>query len=219
VTRAEGPFRAVVFDMDGVLADTEPLHFEAAREVLAAEGRDYTWEMNRRFFGRTSRYVFETLAAEMALPRAVAEYLAVYDATVTRRLRAPLRPSEGLAELLDALAARGVPAALASSSQLGWIEETLASLGLTGRFAPVVAGDMVREGKPSPEIYLLAAERLGLPAAACVAIEDSPAGLTAARAAGMHAVGLATPYFERGQLAAAHDVIETLRAFPLALVG
>ena len=214
-----GAVRAVVFDMDGVLADTEPLHYQAAREVLAGEGRAYGWETNRRFFGRTTAHVFQTLARELALPRPLEAYLEAYDQAVRRRLREPLAPCEGLGELLQALAARGLPAALASSSQRTWIDDTLSALGLTGRFAPVVAGDMVREGKPAPEIYLLCAERLGVPPATCVAVEDSPSGLAAARAAGMHAIGLVTRYFQPAQLADAHRLIVSLRDFPVDLLG
>jgi HAD superfamily hydrolase (TIGR01509 family) len=205
--------------MDGVLADTEPLHFEAAREVLAAAGREYTWEENREFFGRTTRYVFETLAPRLGLPGAIDDYIATYDAAVRRRLAAPLAPQDGLLWLLGELAARGCPIALASSSQTSWIEATLRSLGLGGRFAPVVAGDMVSQGKPSPEIYRLCCGRLGLAPEACAAIEDSPSGLASARAAGLHAVGLVTPYFERAQLASAHHLIESLRDFPLELLA
>jgi HAD superfamily hydrolase (TIGR01509 family) len=210
--------RAVVFDMDGVLADTEPLHFEAAREVMTTAGRDYTWETNREFFGRTTRHVFETLVPRLALPRPIDDYIREYDEAVRRRLDQPLAASDGLAWLLEELAALACPMALASSSQTSWIEATLRALGLSGRFAPVVAGDMVRQGKPSPEIFLLAAARLDLPPEACLAVEDSPAGLESARTAGMHAVGLVTPYFERAQLARAHRLIDSLRAFPLELV-
>jgi HAD superfamily hydrolase (TIGR01509 family) len=206
----------VIFDMDGVLADTEPLHFEAAREVLSAAGREYTWEENREFFGRTTRYVFETLVPRLSLPGAIDDYIGEYDEAVRRRLAAPLAPLDGLTWLLGELAARGCPVALASSSQMSWIEATLGSLGLRGRFAPMVAGDMVSQGKPSPEIYLSCCQRLGLPPEDCAAIEDSPSGLTSARAAGLRAVGLLTPYFERAQLAPAHHLIASLRDFPLS---
>ena len=76
------PVRAVVFDMDGILADTEPLHFEAAREVFTAAGVDYTWEMNHEFFGRTTAAVFEAMQARQRLPGTVATHIAAYDAAV-----------------------------------------------------------------------------------------------------------------------------------------
>jgi HAD superfamily hydrolase (TIGR01509 family) len=214
--RAAGAtMKAVVFDMDGVLADTEPLHYEAAREVLVACGREYTWSMNREFFGRTTRDLFETLSARLELARPIDEYIAEYDAAVLRRLARPLPASDGLDWLLGELAAHGCPVALASSSQRGWIAATLSSLGLSGRFDPIVSGDEVERSKPDPEIFLLAAERLGLAPTDCVVVEDSPAGLEAARAAEMHVIALTSPYFTREQLGAAHQLIGSLREFPL----
>jgi HAD superfamily hydrolase (TIGR01509 family) len=103
-------------------------------------------------------------------------------------------PAPGARELLDGLKARGLPLAVASSSRLRWVVTCLAVLGIRRYFDALVCGSMAGPNKPDPAIYLLAARRLGVPAAHCFAVEDSPHGVTAAVAAGMLTVVVETPY-------------------------
>ena len=210
--------RAIVFDMDGVLADTEPVHFAAAKEVLGAAGHTYTWEQNHEFFGRTTRDMFLTLDKRLGLGTSVEALMGGYHQAVLRRLEAgPLVAAPGVTGLLDALHGRNLAVALASSSHREWVNATLGALGLKERFHVIVSGDQVRIGKPDPEIYLLTAARLGIAPERCIAIEDSPAGLLAAKRASMYAIGVRTPYFDPSALPA-DEQIASLDDFPFSLI-
>jgi HAD superfamily hydrolase (TIGR01509 family) len=187
-------FKAIVFDMDGVLLDSEPLHFEALSSVLLAEGVEFSQEENEAFIGTTVEYTFGALIARHHLRRALSEYIELYDTAVLRILEVPRPPADGVLGVLSAAEDLGMRVALASSSRRGWIEATLRSIGLSDAFEVLVSGDDVRHGKPDPEIYLLAAARLDLSPADCLVIEDAPNGVLSAHRAGMTVIGVRTPY-------------------------
>lgn len=187
-------FEAVIFDMDGVLIDSEPLHFAVLTEVLAAVGHTLTRAENEEFIGTTTEAMFSTLIARHALPGTVRDYETRYDVGVLRVLQEPHAPAPGVTALVERLRERGVRLAVASSSRKLWVEATLRALGLTDTFGVVIAGDDVEHGKPDPAIYLLAARRLGVAPDRCLAIEDSPNGVQSARAAGMRVLGIRTEY-------------------------
>ena len=210
--------RAVIFDMDGVLLDSEPMHFDCARRLFAEDGLDYTHEINSEFIGYTATHVMDVLIARYKLPRSSAQYMEAYDRAIIERMRRHGEPSDGVGWLLDELARRGVAIGLASNSSASWVAATLGGLGLADRFGAAVAGDMVARGKPAPDVYLEAARRLGVAPGRCVAIEDSGTGLTAALAAGMTALALQTPHVEPARLAHAHRILQSLREFPLELL-
>lgn len=210
--------RAVIFDMDGTLVDTEPVHFDVARRVLAADGFDYTEEMNREFIGSTTAGVMELLVARHRLPRSAAAYITDYERLVVLVLAEPREPAPGARELIRALKARGARIGLASNSHAPAIAATLAGAGLAGEFETTVGGDAVPRSKPAPDVYLEAARRLGIEPAECAAIEDSPAGVAAARAAGMRVFALVTPHVDPARLTDAHGLLGGLGEFPLDLI-
>lgn len=176
--------------MDGTLVDTEPLWMETELEMAAAVGGTWTHEDAMRLVGNelivSGRILKETLGLSQS-PEEVVEML--LDGVVARvRRSVPWRP--GARELLAALRAAGVPCALVTMSYQRFVDPILAALpGET--FAAVVTGDQVSRGKPDPEAYLTAAERLGVAIGDCVAIEDSPTGVASAMASG--AATLAVP--------------------------
>src|SRR6266849_5881117 len=187
-------FEAVIFDMDGVLIDSEPLHFAVLFELLERAGHTLTRPENEQFIGTTSEAMFSTLIARHGLSGTVAGYIARYDEMVMHVLQQPHAPAPGVTALIERLRELGKRLAVASSSRRGWVEATIRSLGLADAFDVVVTGDDVEHGKPDPAIYLLTAQRLSVVPERCVAIEDSPNGVQSARSAGTTVLGVRTEY-------------------------
>jgi HAD superfamily hydrolase (TIGR01509 family) len=177
--------QAVIFDMDGVLVDSEPFGFEAMRRVMARHGLPYGEEENAEFLGRTTLDSCRILRARHRLPES-GETLADWyvEGMLEQIARGPI-PMVGVPEVLRGVRAAGYRMALASSAELPVIDANLAALSLRPLFEAVVSGTQVPRGKPAPDVFLAAAERLGVPAAACLVVEDSRNGLLAAKAAGM----------------------------------
>jgi HAD superfamily hydrolase (TIGR01509 family) len=193
-----------------VLIDSEPLHFDVLNSVLARDGHRLSPHENEEFIGTTSEKMFSMLIERWALPCSVAHYIALYDEALLAVLALPRPPAPGVAALIDHLRSQGVRLAVASSSRRSWITATLTSLGLSEAFDAVVSGDDVERGKPDPAIYLLAAQRVGVPSRCCLAIEDSPNGVQSARAAGMAVLGVRTPYTAHLQLEGALKTVDSL---------
>ncbi len=188
------PFEAVIFDMDGVLIDSEPLHFAVLSDLLARAGHTLTRAENEQFIGTTSEAMFSTLIARHGLAGTVGGYIARYDDMLLHVLQEPHDPAPGVTALMARLRELGKRLAIASSSRRAWVDATVQSLGLAGAFDAEVTGDDVEHGKPDPAIYLLTAQRLGVTPDRCVAIEDSPNGVQSARLAGMTVIGVRTEY-------------------------
>jgi len=176
---------AVIFDMDGVLVDSEPFGFEALRRVMARYGLPYGEEENAEFLGRTTLDSCQILRERHRLPEA-AETLADWyvEGMLEQIARGPI-PMAGVPEVLRRIRAAGYRMALASSAEVRVIDANLTALGLRPLFDAVVSGTQVARGKPAPDVFLAAAERLGAPPATCLVVEDSRNGLLAAKAAGM----------------------------------
>jgi beta-phosphoglucomutase-like phosphatase (HAD superfamily) len=175
----------VVFDCDGTLVDSEPLAGEAWRRVLAPYGYAVTDEDLAACVGRSYAHTHAYLAARAPLPDAATVW-PVMSGHLFELIDSELRPFEDALTAVEALRARGVPVAVASSSVRERLDRTLARAGL--RFEISIAGDEVEHGKPAPDMFLLAAERLGVER--CVVIEDSPPGIAAGIAAGMPTLGV-----------------------------
>ena len=177
--------QAVIFDMDGVLVDSEPFGFEALRRVMARYGLPYGEEENAEFLGRTTLDSCRILRARHRLPESEETLADWYvEAMLEQIARGPI-PMAGVPEVLRGVRGAGYRLALASSAEVRLIDANLAALAIRPLFEAVVSGTQVARGKPAPDVFLAAAERLGVPAAACLVVEDSRNGLLAAKAAGM----------------------------------
>ncbi|MGZ4666288.1 MAG: HAD family hydrolase [Frankiaceae bacterium] len=178
---------AVLFDMDGLLVDTEPLWTVAETELADRMRGVFTPQIKAAMIGQRLEVAVPILLNMLDTPASLAADPVVEGRWLLDRMtelfsaELPLHP--GAAELLDAVNSAGVPAALVSSSFRQLVDAVLARLGAQ-RFVVTIAGDEVAESKPHPEPYLTAVRRLGLPAWRCVVIEDSEAGARAAAAAG-----------------------------------
>lgn len=181
---------AVIFDMDGVLVDSNEAHYETFRKLGEDLGQPYPRELWARSIGMHNNAIFPLwLGPGLSEERALE--LAARKEAMYRELAADiLKPVRGAVELARALHDEGVPIAVGSSGPRLNVELALRVTGLGPFMRTVVCGDDVKHGKPSPDIFLKAAERLGHLPAACVVIEDAPQGIEAALAAGMKVVGL-----------------------------
>ena len=183
MTHRDDARTAVLFDMDGLLVDSEPLWLEAETAVMARLGADWTKADQVQLLGgsldRTVRYLVGK-ARRPASPEQVAEWLMSGIADLVRDHGVPVQP--GARELLAEVAAAGLPRALVTSSERRFMDVVLARTGL--RFDALVCADDVSVTKPDPEPYLLAAKLLGVDPGRCYALEDSPNGVASAEAAG-----------------------------------
>jgi HAD superfamily hydrolase (TIGR01509 family) len=187
--RPPGTSTAVLFDMDGLLIDSEPLWLEVETAVMARLGAGWTEADQAQLLGgsleRTVRYLLGK-ATRPAPPEVVGEWLMSGIAERVRRAGVPVQP--GARELLAEVEAAGLPRALVTSSERRFMDEVLASTGM--RFDALVCADDVSATKPDPEPYLLAAKLVGVPPADCFALEDSPNGVASAQAAGCRVIAV-----------------------------
>ena len=215
IGRWRNKLRAVVWDMDGVLVDSEPIHLEALNAVLKGKGEALTEEEFLKYIGTTVETTWNDLNTRFPnLGFDMEEYKRRYELEIIPRLRQPLQKQPGVDRVLGWMRDRGLRLALASSSRRSWVDATLEGLGLTEVVPVVVSGEEPVLGKPAPDIFLLAARRLGLRPDECLAIEDSPAGVASADAAGMRVVAVRTPYTQGLPLPGADVILESLEDFP-----
>ena len=181
--------KAVIFDVDGTLLDTERIYMKAWKEAAAEAGfvmPDSVLQKTRAVNTKDAARIFEEEIGNGFSYQAVRPIRVRIAEEIIRRESPILKP--GVLELLAFLEEKGIRLAVASSTNQQGTREHLAESQILDRFEVVVGGDMVTNGKPHPDIFLKAAETLGLAPEACIVVEDSPAGIRAAHAAGMKAV-------------------------------
>lgn len=187
-------FEAVIFDMDGVLVDSEPIHFRTTNAVLMRRGASLDQAEYDGYLGMDELQFFRQLAARFQLPdppeRLARERVA---ASLDVMAREPLPPLPGVLELILALRAEGRGLAVASSATRHQVRLVLDRLGVTRLMGAIVSKDDVQHGKPAPDLYLAAASGLGLAPERCLAVEDAVLGVQSARAAGMTVLALVGP--------------------------
>lgn len=201
--------KAMVWDMDGVIADTAPYHFRAWRQVFQKREVNFTEADFKHNFGqRNDTIIKNTLGQDT--PHNEIEIITQEKETSFRNIvRHHIKPLPGAIALLEALARHGFKMALASSAPMANIRLVITSLGIKDYFSIVVSGRDVTEGKPSPQGFLLAARRLGIKPENCIVVEDAVAGVAAAKKAGMHCLAVTNTH-PRKNLLAADLIVDTL---------
>jgi HAD superfamily hydrolase (TIGR01509 family) len=182
-------YELVIFDCDGVLVDSDRISLRIQAERISALGLETTYEdCVRDFLGLGMPATLKVIAERLGRP-VPKEWVAELDAAVRESFTRELTPVRGVAEALDKIEAQ---TCVASSGSHDKMRLTLGVTGLYDRFAGrIFSGDEVERGKPAPDVFLHAAARMSVPPDRCVVVEDSPFGVTAAKAAGMRALGFA----------------------------
>jgi len=183
--------RAVVFDLDGLMFNTEDLYQFVGGELLRRRGHTFTAELLDRMMGRPGRVALSIMIEHHGLDATVEQLTAETDEIFPAILDAKLEPMPGLVELLAALEAADIPKAIATSSRRSFVDDVLRRFQFGPRFQFILSAEDVVEGKPDPEIYLTAARRHGVSPSEMLVLEDSQNGCRAAVRAG--AVAVAVP--------------------------
>ena len=199
--------KAVLWDMDGTLVNSEELHWISWRNTMAKEGIDITREQFLSTFGQRNDSIIPSWLGSTATGERI-ERIAQAKEEFYRHLvrRVGIAPEPGVATWLDRFQKHGWQQAIASAAPRANIDAVLEALSATNVFQGIVSAEDVHRGKPDPEVYVLAASRVGVPAERCIVVEDASAGIEGARRAGMRSVGVS----HKGKDLHADVVVESL---------
>lgn len=210
---------AFLFDMDGVIIDSEPIHSRVKMDTFRHFGLSFDERDLVRYMGRTSEAIFsEVLAASGRRDLSVSDlteykhqhYLEVLKSGEIEPVRGEIEPVRGAVELIRALHAAGIPLALATSSWSVVMETVLDRFGIRSCFQSVLSGGDLPKSKPDPAIYRISARRLGVEPERCVVLEDTKNGILAAKNAGMYCIAYRNPHSGQQDLSLADRIVEDL---------
>jgi HAD superfamily hydrolase (TIGR01509 family) len=204
--------KAFIFDMDGVIIDSEPFHYEFQLATMKAFGIDIPKEEFDQFTGMTNPEIWSILKKEYNLAPSVEE---IIEQQLNQKLAylkdLQIGPIDGILELLQDLRRNHIAIALASSSPIRFIEAVLDKFNIRDYYDCVISGEVVGKGKPHPEIFLKTARELGVSPEHCMVLEDSRNGTIAAKSAGMRCIGFANPNSGLQDLSAADVIVNSIR--------
>jgi len=187
--------RAVLWDMDGVLVDSAEYHYAAWREALAREGVDLSYDAFRATFGQRNDTILRYLLGP-DLPDSEVARIGDLKESLYRELvqTRGITPLSGVLDWLARLRDQGWRQAIASAAPRANVDAIVRALGIAHYFGAITSSEDVTRGKPDPQVYLIAAQRLSVPPARCVVVEDAPAGVEGARRAGMRCIGVTSTH-------------------------
>jgi len=202
--------RAFIFDMDGLMIDSEPLAIESWQTIVRPFGHRIDEILFQQMLGLRGIECAAMLRERFHLPMAAEALARQRNDTLLASLPGRLKAMPGLRELIAELQVRGLKRAIATSGERRYVAAVICGLNLDGAFDTTVVAEDVRRGKPAPDVYLLAAERLGLPSSQCLVLEDALNGVRAAKAAGMTCVAVPNQLSRALDFAAADAVMPSL---------
>jgi HAD superfamily hydrolase (TIGR01509 family) len=206
--------KLVLFDMDGVIIDSEPLWSEAERQLLTRRNLTYSEHLKPLLMGLDSREAVRILKKHYDLNESVEDLVHERNQLVNELIQKHGQPIPHAIDLIQQARNAGLKTVLASSSPYSLVEIVVDKLKIGPLLNLVLSGDEVSRGKPAPDIYLSAAKTLGVVPECCLVIEDAPNGVRAAKAAGMRCVAITTGV-HKAELAAADRVVEDFRDLDL----
>lgn len=210
---------AIIFDMDGVIIDSEPFFLKAENDLLKRYGHDVPLEFHYQFQGTTHDYMWQAMKDEYKLEQTVPNL--VEEANVLREQlieEEGLKAIPGVLNLIKKLSQTDIPLAVASSSPMKDIEKTIKTFDLENIFTYLVSGESVDESKPAPDIFLDAADHLNVKPENCVVIEDSKNGVLAGRNAGMKVIGFYNQNFPPQDLSKATTITSDFNEVDFSLI-
>jgi len=210
--------KAVIFDMDGVMINSEPLWEKIEKIMMARKGLDYTPVYREEIVGLGQKDSAKLLKSTFSLTEDIEEIIKERISILLDIYNNELSLVNDLIKLLDLLSQNSYRVALASSSPLRVVKFVLNKFNLNKYFNPVVSGDMVKLGKPNPDIYLYTAERLGVTPKQCLVIEDSINGVNAAKNAGMYCVAVPDKRLDRKGFENADIILDNLGLINLSTI-
>jgi len=203
-------FKAVLFDLDGVIVDSEVLSSLASDKVLSEIGIVLTPDERSKVFGKRTIDNYRNHIEARGLDLNPQELVDKKNELFKEVIKGRLKPLPGVLELLKNLEDAGVKTAVVSSSPLVRVEASLVEVGLFERFPVIISGDCCREGKPNPEPFLLATQRFGVEPEDCLVVEDAEAGILAGKSAGMKCLAVRSPNTHGQDLSKADVIIDSL---------
>lgn len=201
-----------IFDMDGVIVDSEYTYFKSKTDILHEAGHDVPVSYQYQFMGTTSDFMWQSMKEEFNLPQTVEEY----GKEMNRRRdeiiqKDGVQPIANVRDLIKRLSEAGFKLGVASASRKEEIIRNLKELGLDSYFTQAVSAEEVEHSKPEPDVFLHTAELLGSKPSDCIVIEDTKNGTRAAKAAEMYCVGFANPNYPAQDLSCADEIIKDFR--------
>ncbi len=204
--------KAVLFDMDGVIIDSEPIHFEVDILTMRELGVNISKDELNKYVGTTNEYMLNDLKNKYKIKKSFEEILEYkMELTIKKIKEAKINAILGIPELLISLKSKNIKTAIGSSSPKELINIVIEKFKLEKYFDCIVSGDEVKEGKPKPDIYLEASKRIGVAPEECIVIEDSRNGVLAAKNAGMKCIGFKNINSGNQDLSKADIIVDSIK--------
>ena len=211
--------KAVIFDMDGVIIDSEPIHFEVDMQTMREFGVNISKDELNKYVGTTNEYILNDLINKYKIQKSIKEILEYkMELTIRRIKETKINAISGIPELLISLKHNNIKTAIGSSSPKELIITVIEKFQLGKYFDCIVSGDEVKEGKPKPDIYLEVSKRIGVNPEECIVIEDSRNGVLAAKNAGMKCFGFRNVNSGNQDLSKADIIVDSIRNIDIEII-